>query len=72
MKEGPAAIMKELSLLRNELKDIKFEDPDYPKLRARENIVHQFEVLKTKYEHVSEVVVLKCRYISILGALIML
>ena len=50
MQEGPAAIMKELSAIRAELKKVQFEDPDYPKLRARENIIHQFEIIKTKYE----------------------
>ena len=50
MQEGPAAIMKELSAIRAELKKVRFEDPDYPKLRARENIIHQFEIIKTKYE----------------------
>ena len=50
MKEGPAAIMKELSAIRAELKNVHFEDPEYPKLRSRENIIHQFEIIKTKYE----------------------
>ena len=63
MKEGPSAIMKELSLIRNELKNVKFEDPEYPKLRARENIIHQFEVLKTKYEHVCTNGRIEYRYI---------
>lgn len=52
MKEGPSAIMKELSLVRSEMKKVKVDDVEYPRLRARENIIHQFEVIHTKNEHV--------------------
>lgn len=51
MKEGPSAIMKELSLIRKEYEGVKVDDMKYAKLRARENIIHQFEVLNLK-EHV--------------------
>ena len=43
--------MKELSSLRTGMKNLPFDNPEYPKLRARENIIHQFEVLP-KNEHV--------------------
>ena len=51
MKEGPTAIMRELSAIRKEYEGVKVEDPVYAKLRARENIIHQFEMLDTS-EHV--------------------
>ena len=51
MKEGASAIMKELSSLRTSMKNLPYYNPEYPKLRARENIIHQFEVLP-KDEHV--------------------
>lgn len=57
MKEGPSAIMKELSLIRSEMKKVKVDDIQYPKLRARENIIHQFEVIHTKNEHVGILIV---------------
>ena len=52
MNEGTPAILRELSGLRKAMKDIKFTDPDYPKYRMRENIVHQFENLNTRGEMV--------------------
>ena len=51
MKEGASAIMKELSSLRTSMKNLPYDNPEYPKLRARENIIHQFEILQ-KNEHV--------------------
>lgn len=43
--------MKELSGIRKEYEGVKVEDPVYAKLRARENIIHQFEMINTA-EHV--------------------
>lgn len=64
MKEGPSAIMKELSLIRSEMKKVKVDDIEYPRLRARENIIHQFEVIHTKNEHVCILIVFfKIRFI---------
>ena len=51
MKEGASAIMKELSSLRTIMNNLPYDNPEYPKLRARENIIHQFEV-RPKNEHV--------------------
>ena len=42
--------MTELSLVTSQLKDMDFEDPQYPALRSRENIIHQFETIKLKGE----------------------
>lgn len=57
MKEGSAAIMKELRAVKDGLKNAEFTDDTYPSLKARENIVHQFEAIQTK----RELVVLLCR-----------
>lgn len=56
--------MKELSLIRSEMKKVKVDDIEYPRLRARENIIHQFEVIHTKNEHVCILIVFfKIRFI---------
>ena len=50
MNEGSAAIMKELRSVRDGLKKVEFTDDAYPSLKARENIIHQFEAIQTKRE----------------------
>ena len=42
-KEGSAAVMRELKDVRDQMSQISFDDPKYPQLRQRENIIHQFE-----------------------------
>lgn len=38
-------IMRELRAVRDGMKGLAFDDPRYPALRARENIIHQFETI---------------------------
>ena len=47
MNEGPTVIMRELRSIRDGLKTVSFDDPHYATLRARENIIHQFEAINT-------------------------
>ena len=47
MKEGPQVIMRELRAVRDGMKGVAFDDPRYATLRARENIIHQFEAINT-------------------------
>lgn len=47
MNEGPTVIMRELRSIRDGLKPVSFDDPHYATLRARENIIHQFEAINT-------------------------
>ena len=46
-KEDSVAVMRELKEIRDQMSQITFDDPKYPQLRQRENIIHQFEPIVT-------------------------
>ncbi|KAM7459183.1 hypothetical protein BLSTO_00087 [Blastocystis sp. subtype 1] len=50
VKEGPQVIMRELRAVRDGMKGVAFDDPRYATLRARENIIHQFEAINTNHQ----------------------
>lgn len=47
-KEDSVAVMRELKDVRDQMSQISFDDPKYPQLRQRENIIHQFEPIVTR------------------------
>lgn len=46
-KEDSVVVMRELKDIRDQMSQIAFDDPKYPQLRQRENIIHQFEPIVT-------------------------
>ena len=50
MKEGAAAVMRELHAVKDGMKGLDVTSDAYANFRIRENIVHQFEAITTKHE----------------------
>ena len=54
MKEGAAAVMRELRAVKDGMKGLDVTSDEYANLRIRENIIHQFEAITTRRELVGE------------------
>ena len=54
MKEGAAAVMRELRVVKDGMKGLDVTSDAYANFRIRENIVHQFEAITTKHELVGD------------------
>lgn len=54
MKEGAAAVMRELRAVKDGMKGLDVMSDEYANLRIRENVIHQFEAITTKRELVGE------------------
>ena len=54
MKEGAAAVMRELRAVKDGMKGLDVMSDEYANLRIRENVIHQFEAITTNRELVEE------------------